>query len=330
MVTDDELANIRRLRGQGWSQQRIADELGLSRQTIGYQLKKLSLDTLSSKPVRVIHTKSVSSGPRVFDLDVNTFERERQNEVVYQIGPDVYELRHGCMHHTRLEGDASGCDYSDWVSLMEKVPDTTILEEYRSTIDRFTKDNIVVHKDWFRLLKIDMLSGDRPLSFGYRAGEGKDRISIPAYTKNYRGSDRKMIVNGNEYPYDTYQYAPKPQTTAFGLQWLEKNGEDFLSFNDIDVNKFLQEVIEERVESIPSMEIKLTGDPLKDIFQLHQRFGSIEGMIDSLTPERVFLVAGPNSSGGLTRFEGKRTKFVSEIVRETLERIKQTKASKTD
>tara|TARA_Y100000589_G_C27145737_1_gene626713 strand:- start:1259 stop:1678 length:420 start_codon:yes stop_codon:yes gene_type:complete len=139
-----------------------------------------------------------------------------------------------------------------------------------------------------------------------------------------------MIVNGNEYPYDTYQYAPKPQTTAFGLQWLEKNGEDFLSFNDIDVNKFLQEVIEERVESIPSMEIKLTGDPLKDIFQLHQRFGSIEGMIDSLTPERVFLVAGPNSSGGLTRFEGKRTKFVSEIVRETLERIKQTKASKTD
>ena len=161
MVTDDELANIRMLRGQGWSQQRIADELGLSRQTIGYQLKKLSRDTLSSKPVRVIHTKSVSSGPRVFDLDVNTFERERQNEVVYQIGPDVYELRHGCMHHTRLEGDASGCDYSDWVSLMEKVPDTTILEKYRSTIHRFTKDNIVVHKDWFRLSSFIRLSSRR-------------------------------------------------------------------------------------------------------------------------------------------------------------------------
>jgi len=39
-----ELAKLLQLRGLGWSQQEIADALGLSRQVIGYQLKKLKKD----------------------------------------------------------------------------------------------------------------------------------------------------------------------------------------------------------------------------------------------------------------------------------------------
>lgn len=329
-MTDDELAEIRRLRGQGWSQQRIANELDLSRQTIGYQLKKLSLETSSSKPVRVIHTKSVSSGPRVFTLGVRAFEKERQNEVVYQIGPDVYELRSGCMHHTRLEGDASGCDYSDWVSLMQKVPDTSILETYHSKIHHLAKDKINVSDNWFKFLKPDP---KRLLSNGYsNYKKGKAKMYIPPLTKSYQNAQYTMIINGNEYPYDSSQYATKPQTSIFGLDWLERNGEDFHLFNDIDINRFLREVIDERVEAIPSMELKLTGDKIKDILEIHHKFGSYEGMIDSLTPARVFLVSGPGRISNHLEgsFERRRTRFVDGIIREAIERMRQTESSKTD
>ena len=41
MATAEQVAVLVKLRGLGWSQQEIADEIGLSRQTVAYQLNRL-------------------------------------------------------------------------------------------------------------------------------------------------------------------------------------------------------------------------------------------------------------------------------------------------
>ena len=40
-----QLAKLLQLRGLGWSQQEIADAIGVSRQVIGYQLKRLKKES---------------------------------------------------------------------------------------------------------------------------------------------------------------------------------------------------------------------------------------------------------------------------------------------
>ena len=41
MATAEQVAIVVKLRGLGWSQQEIADEIGMSRQTVAYQLNRL-------------------------------------------------------------------------------------------------------------------------------------------------------------------------------------------------------------------------------------------------------------------------------------------------
>ena len=45
MATPQQIAQIVKLRALGWSQQEIADEVGLSRQAIAYQLKILKKES---------------------------------------------------------------------------------------------------------------------------------------------------------------------------------------------------------------------------------------------------------------------------------------------
>lgn len=45
MATPEQIAQIVKFRALGWSQQEIADEVGLSRQAIAYQLKRLKKES---------------------------------------------------------------------------------------------------------------------------------------------------------------------------------------------------------------------------------------------------------------------------------------------
>ena len=54
LMTDaEQLARIAKLRAIGWSQQEIADELGLSRQVVAYQLQKLKKASKKKGPDEV-------------------------------------------------------------------------------------------------------------------------------------------------------------------------------------------------------------------------------------------------------------------------------------
>ena len=90
-ITPSMVSEMRKLRGTGLSLQKIASLLSkkhsieISHQTISYHLGKVKKEMLEGKKsVRVIHVQSMNSGPRVFNLDLVTFEKERGEDTVYQ------------------------------------------------------------------------------------------------------------------------------------------------------------------------------------------------------------------------------------------------------
>lgn len=99
MVTDDELANIIRLRGAGWTHQEIADELKLTRQTVAYQLSKLKDTATLEKPVRVVKSSLQNSGNlAIIRLSIDQFEELRENELIYADRTELFEMRGNCIH----------------------------------------------------------------------------------------------------------------------------------------------------------------------------------------------------------------------------------------
>ena len=99
MVTDDELAKIMKLRGQGLTHQEIADRLGLTRQTVAYQLSKRKENASIEKPVRVIDSTLQNGGNiAILNLSIEQFEELRESEIIYADGPVLFEMRGNCIH----------------------------------------------------------------------------------------------------------------------------------------------------------------------------------------------------------------------------------------
>ena len=99
MVTDDELAKIMKLRGQGLTHQEIADMLDLTRQTVAYQLSKRKENASIEKPVRVIDSTLQNSGNiAILNLSIEQFEELRENEIIYADGSVLFEMRGNCIH----------------------------------------------------------------------------------------------------------------------------------------------------------------------------------------------------------------------------------------
>ena len=98
-ITPSMVSEMRKLRGMGLSLKKIASLLSekhgieVSHQTVSYHMGKVKKEMLEGKKsVRVINVQSMDSGPRVFNLDLVTFEKERGEDAVYQHGNLVYEL----------------------------------------------------------------------------------------------------------------------------------------------------------------------------------------------------------------------------------------------
>ena len=58
MVTDNELSKIMQLRANGRTHQEIADEIGISRSTVAYQLTKLKEKEIPDDPIQIIIANS--------------------------------------------------------------------------------------------------------------------------------------------------------------------------------------------------------------------------------------------------------------------------------
>ena len=142
-IMSNHITEMRELRGNGLSLKKIAETLSrkhgieISHQTVSYHLGKVKKSMLEGrKPVRVINVEYLESGPRIFSLKPDIFEKERKNDVVYQFENTIYELRSGCMHKTSLPSQArqEGMweNYDQWHSVFSVGADPTFPKTYSS------------------------------------------------------------------------------------------------------------------------------------------------------------------------------------------------------
>ena len=119
MVTDDELEGIMRLRGSGKTHQEIADDLGLKRTTVAYQLKKLAKSPVDHS-IQVIVATSFKPQETVIEFDTHSFETHRVKSTLYTTGDTLYEMRGGVIHKTSLKAPFRGVDYPKIAGLIKK------------------------------------------------------------------------------------------------------------------------------------------------------------------------------------------------------------------
>ena len=110
MVTDDELEGIRRLRGAGKTHQEIADELGLKRSTVAYQLQKVKSSDEDSS-INMIYASGFKPQETLISFDNHSFESHRVKGTLYTTGTHIYEMRGGVIHSTEIRKPFLGSDY---------------------------------------------------------------------------------------------------------------------------------------------------------------------------------------------------------------------------
>lgn len=110
MVTDDELYAIKRMRSSGHTHQEIADSLSLKRSTVAYQLKKLK-DSPEDHSIEIVHASGFEPKETLIEFDNHGFESHRVKTTLYTTGRDIFEMRGGVIHKTRIRKPFTGSDY---------------------------------------------------------------------------------------------------------------------------------------------------------------------------------------------------------------------------
>ena len=102
MVTDNELSKIMQLRANGRTHQEIADEIGISRSTVAYQLSKLKEKEIPDDPIQIIIANSFEPNMTTVTFTPHEFEKHRKNQQLYAAGRSLFELRGDVIHKTDI------------------------------------------------------------------------------------------------------------------------------------------------------------------------------------------------------------------------------------
>jgi DNA-binding Lrp family transcriptional regulator len=103
VVRDEKLWHLaRRLRSNGHSLVQISKKTGIPVSTLSYRFKKRRESGIDEGPIRIIHALEFTPEETVISLSPYDFEKNRVSNELYTTGVDLYEIRHGIIHHTRL------------------------------------------------------------------------------------------------------------------------------------------------------------------------------------------------------------------------------------
>ncbi|MFL2493245.1 MAG: winged helix-turn-helix domain-containing protein [Candidatus Thalassarchaeum sp.] len=102
MVTDDEWAAAMRMRSSGNTLKKISAELNIPISTLSYHFKKMRDSGLHNSSIDMINVVSFKPKETVISFTPHDFENHRINHTLYSTGMDIYEMRQGVIHHTKL------------------------------------------------------------------------------------------------------------------------------------------------------------------------------------------------------------------------------------
>jgi len=128
MATDEQIARISYLRGNGLSQKDIAEDVGLSSQMISVILKKQAEIFNEKKPIRMIQTSGFEPKETVIEFPPTEFERFRESEILYEDSCDVFEIRNGLVHKTSFPIEIPPSIYPEIADVIEQygLPETLL------------------------------------------------------------------------------------------------------------------------------------------------------------------------------------------------------------
>lgn len=102
MVTDNQLSKIMQLRANGRTHLEIADEIGISRSTVAYQLSKLKEKEIPDDLIQIIIANSFEPNMTTVTFTPHEFEKHRKNQQLYAAGRSLFELRGDVIHKTDI------------------------------------------------------------------------------------------------------------------------------------------------------------------------------------------------------------------------------------
>ena len=168
MATKEQIDRIVQLRGQGWTQAQIAEEVDMSPQAVSYQLKKRRESPMPITTVKMIHASGFEPKDTVITFEPKDFENFRENDNIYVTGQDLFEMRSGVIHKTTLPQEIPPSVYPEIHDIVSAGRDFTFLPDREEILDEWKKEvegwaRPVYGSRWGRLIKSIIL----PFYFNY-------------------------------------------------------------------------------------------------------------------------------------------------------------------
>ena len=132
MASEETVARISHLRGRGYTQKEIAEDVGLSPQMVSVILKQLREQSNQAKPVQVVVTQNLEPKDTVIEFTPSEFERLRQEQTIYAVDQKLYEIRPNLVHATTLPPTIPASRYAEIADIVESGFDLTFSHDFAS------------------------------------------------------------------------------------------------------------------------------------------------------------------------------------------------------
>ena len=130
MASEETVARISHLRGRGYTQKEIAEDVGLSPQMVSVILKQLREQSNQAKPVQVVVTQNLEPKDTVIEFTPSEFERLRQEQTIYAVDQKLYEIRPNLVHATTLPPTIPASRYAEIADIVESGFDLTFSHNF--------------------------------------------------------------------------------------------------------------------------------------------------------------------------------------------------------
>jgi transcriptional regulator with XRE-family HTH domain len=132
MASEETVARISHLRGRGYTQKEIAEDVGLSPQMVSVILKQLREQSNEVKPVQVVVTQNLEPKDTVIEFTPAEFERLRQEQTIYAVEEKLFEIRPNLVHTTTLPSPIHASRYAEIADIVESGFDLNFSHDFAS------------------------------------------------------------------------------------------------------------------------------------------------------------------------------------------------------
>ena len=130
MASEETVARISHLRGRGYTQKEIAEDVGLSPQMVSVILKQLREQSNEVKPVQVVVTQNLEPKDTVIEFTPAEFERLRHEQTIYAVDEKLFEIRPNIVHTTTLPSPLHASRYAEIADIVESGYDLTFSHDF--------------------------------------------------------------------------------------------------------------------------------------------------------------------------------------------------------